>query len=124
MEIGKLIEADISFEIDGAKFTFQPSSHQDILYAMNLLEYLKGEDAKETVVGKDAAIKHVFSKLKAVQGVLSGGKEMSADDLRAVCLKAQSKAIIPIVTAWAIQVAKDHGFIDGGAEEKKEQTGE
>ncbi len=119
MEIGELIEKDISFEIDGASFVFAPSSHQDILYAMNLLEYLKGEGAKETAMGKDAAIKHAFSKLKTCSGVLSGGKELQAEDLKSICLRAQSKSIIPIVTAWAVRVVKDHGFIEV-PEEKKE----
>ena len=120
MDIDTLIDKDIIIEIDGAKMTFYPSSHQDMLFAMSLLDYLKGDEAKETPIDKDKCIKHVFLRLKAVEGVKISNDDATVEKLREVALKIPSRTIIPIVTAWAIHVAKDHGFIESSSDSKKD----
>lgn len=121
MEI-ETISDDIVVEFRGAKFTFHPASHQDLIYAMSLLDYLKGSDLKVTAVDKDTCISHVFSKLKALEGVSHKGINLDAEAFKLLAPKAKSKAIIPIVSAWAADVVAQHGLLEGASAKNEQRS--
>jgi len=121
MKIVKAKRNDIVVEIDGAKLTFGPSSHQDIIYAANLLDNLTTKGMSITPVDRDTCIKHIFAKLKAVEGVKSDDKELSVQELKDLAPQAEASSITPIIGAWAVEICKAEGFFPE-VEEKKELT--
>ncbi|TXH49914.1 MAG: hypothetical protein E6Q97_21695 [Desulfurellales bacterium] len=113
---------DIVVEVRGAKFTFQPASHQDVIFADTTNDYLANDHAKISI-SRDKCITHVFSKLKAVEGLEVNGEKADADKVRGIALKIQTADLMPILLGWSIKVFEQHGIIKAaGSEEKNEST--
>lgn len=115
----KLNSEDIAIDSNGVTFIFAPKTHQDLVFAMPLLEYIKADKMLPGAIDRDSCIKHVFSRLKEIKGsITSDGKELGLEDLKELLPKSQSKVVIPIVSAWAIKIIEGHGFFDLEAQEK------
>jgi len=124
MEIQEAKRAEIVVEIDGAKLTFAPSVPHDLTYAANVIQVMASESTKITPVQRDAVASHVFSKLKAVEGVRSNGEDLTVEKLQAIAPKAPAKSIMPIIFQWALAVYDAEGLLPSSeAEEKKDLTG-
>ncbi len=110
--------ADIVIEAHGIKFIFASKTQQDLIYAMNLLDYLKGDQMGTSPIDKDTCVKWVFSKLKDVEGEIKrDGVALAVDEIKEMMPKASGKQIIPVVSGWAIEILRAHGMLE--AEEKK-----
>lgn len=121
MEFKKAKRDDIVVEFRGAKFTFAPSCHQDVVYCTTLLDYLQGENLKVTRVSRDECIDHVFKKLRSVEGVKANGVDATVEQMVEISKTSQSVEIIPIVASWAVKVAVCEGLLPE-AEEKKSES--
>lgn len=121
MRLTKVTRSPIVIEVDGARLEFEAASHQDTLFARNIVK----NDAGVIVPFEDKDnIRHVFSKLKAVEGVLFNDEPVTVEQMKRDCLEFGERAIRLIVGEWAMSVLKSNGLLSSGVEEKKDQAPE
>lgn len=125
MELELTSQEGIEVEVEGIKLSFAKSTKQDVVYASSLIDYLDfARSPRETPIGKEKAIAHVFSKLKSFTGELAvGGEKLTVERLRDLALNIKGRFIGAVCVDWSLRVLEAQGYLDlGNPDEKKENT--
>ena len=119
MKLTKVTRAPIVVTVDGARLEFEAASHQDSLYARNII---KNDVGVIVPFEERHNIKHVFSKLINIEGVSYEDKPVTVDQMKRDCLEFGERAIRLIVGEWAMAVLRANGLLSAEADEKKAQA--
>lgn len=106
----------IEVDLLGVKFLFRACTQQDIVYAAAILNQVDLVNGQQGAIDRTQTAKYVFRALQSIEGEIKSESGESITKEKLVELaeegKLQAAFLMRILTPWATEILKAHGFFN------------